>query len=154
VSWRVRWRPAGGGGPRESRTFDREADAKAFAADIQVRPRLGHRARIDSGKVTLDSYISDTWIPVYAPQLAENTRRTYQALYVSHSAPVLGYCTMGPRAVASETKSAPWFAPLSRGCRLGEHRPLRTERARRRALELRLGGRSPGGGDIAHLVQA
>ena len=94
VSWRVRWRPAGGGGPRESRTFDREADAKAFAADIQLRARLGHLAGIDSGKVTLDSYVSDTWIPVYAPQLAENTRRTYKALYASHIAPFLGDCAL------------------------------------------------------------
>ena len=51
---------AGGGGPRESRTFDREADAKAFAADIRLRARLGHLAGIDSWKVTLDSYVSDT----------------------------------------------------------------------------------------------
>ena len=90
VSWRVRWRAAGRGGPRESRTFDREVDAKAFAADIRLRARLGHLAGIDSGKVTLDSYVSDTWIPVYAPQLAENTRRTYRGLYVSHIAPFLG----------------------------------------------------------------
>jgi len=90
VSWRVRWRPGGRAGPRESRTFDRVADAKAFAADIRLRARLGHLVGIDSGKVTLDSYVSDTWIPVYAPQLAENTRRTYRGLYVSHIAPFLG----------------------------------------------------------------
>ena len=94
VSWRVRWRPAGRGGPRESRTFDREADAKAFAADIRLRARLGHLAGIDSGKVTLDSYVSETWVPVYAAQLAENTRRTYRGLYVSHIAPFLGECAL------------------------------------------------------------
>jgi hypothetical protein len=94
VSWRVRWRPAGRGGPRESRTFDREADAKAFAADIRLRARLGHLAGIDSGKVTLDSYVSETWVPVYAAQLAENTRRTYRGLYASHIAPFLGECAL------------------------------------------------------------
>ena len=94
VSWRARWRTAGRGGPRESRTFDREADAKAFAADVQLRARLGHLAGIDSGKVTLDSYVSETWVPVYAPQLAENTRRTYRGLYVSHIAPFLGDCAL------------------------------------------------------------
>ena len=94
VSWRVRWRPGGAGGPRESRTFDREADAKAFAADIRLRARLGHLAGIDSGKVTLDSYVSDTWVPVCAPQLAENTRRSYRGLYVSHIAPFLGECAL------------------------------------------------------------
>ena len=101
--WRVRWRPAGRGGPRESRTFDREGDATAFAVDIQLRARLGHLAGIDSGKVTLDSYVSETWISVYAPQLAENTRRTYRGLYVSHVAPFLGECALRdltPQAIA------------------------------------------------------
>ncbi|HYB26016.1 MAG TPA: hypothetical protein VEF89_05335 [Solirubrobacteraceae bacterium] len=87
VSWRVRWRPAGRGGPRELRTFAREADAKAFAADVQPRARLGHLAGIDSGKVTLDGYVSETWVPVHAPQLAENTRRTYSGLYVRATLP-------------------------------------------------------------------
>ena len=42
---------------------------------------------------------------------------------------------MGPRAVTCEAKSAPWFAPLSRGRGLRERRPPRPERTGRRALE-------------------
>ncbi|MGZ4217668.1 MAG: tyrosine-type recombinase/integrase [Solirubrobacteraceae bacterium] len=94
VGWRVRWRPVGTGGPRESRTFDREADAKAFAADIQLRKRLGHLAGIDSGKLTLDGYVSETWIPVYAERLAENTKRTYRGLYANHIGSYLGDCAL------------------------------------------------------------
>jgi integrase len=94
VSWRVRWRPVGAGGPRESRTFAREADAKAFAADIQLRARLGHLAGIDSGRLTLDGYVSETWVPVYAERLAENTRSGYRVLYASHIGPYLGDCAL------------------------------------------------------------
>ena len=86
--WRVRWRPAGAGGPRESRTFDREADAKAFAADIQLRARLGHLAGSIAASSTLESYVSGTWIPVYAERLAENTRSIYRLLYASHIGPI------------------------------------------------------------------
>ena len=50
---------------------------------------------IDSGKVTLDSYVSETWVPVYAPQLAENTRRTYRGLLCEPHCPV-------PRRVRAE----------------------------------------------------
>ena len=105
----------GRGGPRESRTFDREADAKAFAADIRLRARLGHLAGIDSGKVALDSYVSETWVPVYAAQLAENTRRTYRGLYVSHIAPFVGDCALRDLTPqgdsASSARSAPRGAP-------------------------------------------
>ncbi len=103
VSWRVRWRPAGASGSRESRTFDREGDAKAFAADIQLRQRLGHLAGIDSGKITLDRYTAQTWIPVYAAQLADTTRRTYKGLYANHIGPYLGDCALRdltPQAIA------------------------------------------------------
>jgi integrase len=89
-TWRVRWRPDGAPGRRESRTFHRESDANAFAADLELRKRLGHLAGIDTGKITLDRYMAETWVPVYAADLAESTRATYRVLYAKHIGPHLG----------------------------------------------------------------
>ena len=38
--------------------------------------------------------MAETWIPVYAPQLADTTRRTYRGLYVRHIGPYLGDCAL------------------------------------------------------------
>jgi integrase len=92
--WRVRWRPDGSAGRRESRTFHKESDANAFAADVELRKRLGYLAGIDSGKVTLDQYMAGTWVPVYAADLAENTRQTYAGLDAKHLRPFLGRLTL------------------------------------------------------------
>jgi hypothetical protein len=66
--------------PRVPHVPHRESDAKAFAADIELRKRLGHLAGIDSGKITLDRYMAETWVPVYGADLAESTRGTYRVL--------------------------------------------------------------------------
>jgi integrase len=89
--WRVRWRH---GGRRESRTFDRLSDAQNFAADIRLRGQRGLLDKLDSGQVTLDEYVSATWIPIYGPDLAPSTRRTYSGLYGHHIGPHLGHCAL------------------------------------------------------------
>ena len=85
---RVRWRDPEG--RRRTRTFDTKNDAETFAADLQLRRRLGHLAGIDSGKVTLNDYVAQTWVPVHAVNLAASTRNTYRLLYANHLAPYLG----------------------------------------------------------------
>jgi integrase len=85
---RVRWRDPEG--HRRTRTFDIKSDAETFAADLQLRKRLGHLAGIDSGKVVLNDYMAKTWVPVHAVNLAASTRNTYRLLYANHLAPYLG----------------------------------------------------------------
>ena len=80
---RVRWRDTDG--HRRTRTFDTKNDAETFAADLQLRRRLGHLAGIDSGKITLNDYMAKTWVPVQAVNLAASTRGTYRLLYANSS---------------------------------------------------------------------
>jgi integrase len=86
--YRVRWRDAEG--RRRTRTFDTKGDAETFAADLKLRKRLGHLAGIDSGKITLNEYMAQTWVPVHASNLAPSTRKTYRLLYDKHLAPYFG----------------------------------------------------------------
>jgi integrase len=86
--YRVRWRDPEG--HRRTRTFDTKGDAETFGADLQLRKRLGHLAGIDSGKVTLNEYMAQTWVPVHAANLAVSTRKTYRQLYAKHLSPFLG----------------------------------------------------------------
>jgi integrase len=86
--YRVRWRDPEG--RRRTRTFDTKGDAETFAADLQLRKRLGHLAGIDSGKITLNEYMAQTWVPVHAANLAVSTRKTYRLLYAKHLAPYFG----------------------------------------------------------------
>ncbi|MCL2419568.1 MAG: site-specific integrase [Conexibacteraceae bacterium] len=87
TSWRVRWQE---GEAWRSRTFDRKRDADVFDGDLRRRRRLGTLAEINAGSETLDAYVTETWIPVYASTLAPKTRRTYAALHDKHVSPHLG----------------------------------------------------------------
>lgn len=86
--YRVRWRDPDG--RRRTHTLDTKDDAETFAADLRLRKRLGHLAGIDSGKITLDQYMAQTWVPVHAANLAPSTRNTYRHLYGKHLTPFLG----------------------------------------------------------------
>ena len=87
TSWRVRWQE---GELWRSRTFDRKRDADVFDGDLRRRRRLGTLAEIDAGTETLDTYVTQTWTPVYASTLAPKTRRTYASHYDAHISPHLG----------------------------------------------------------------
>ena len=87
TTWRVRWQE---GERWRSRTFDRKRDADVFDGDLRRRRRLGTLAEIDAGSETLDTYVTETWTPVYAITLAAKTRRTYATLYDNHISPHLG----------------------------------------------------------------
>jgi integrase len=88
TAYRVRWRDPDG--RRRTHTLDTKRDAETFAADLRLRKRLGHLAGIDSGKITLNEYMAQTWVPVHAANLAASTRMTYRQLYAKHLAPYLG----------------------------------------------------------------
>lgn len=86
-AYRVRWKEGQTWG---SRTFDREADAKAFDADLVRRKRLGTLAQLDAGRETLDDYVAGVWVPTFAAVLAARTRRDYAQLYERHLSRTLG----------------------------------------------------------------
>jgi integrase len=87
VRWKVRWRQ---GGRYRARTFDRKGDTTNFAADVRRRQQMGTLATIDSGRVTLATYVKETWARAYKASLSESTRRRYGHLYDKHILPELG----------------------------------------------------------------
>lgn len=87
TAWRVKWEDSTGW---QSKTFDRKADADAFDADIGRRRRLGTLAQLDAGTETLDSYMTETWVPTFAALVAPKTRRTYAGFYATHLARTFG----------------------------------------------------------------
>ena len=91
VRWKVRWRQ---GGRYRARTFDRKGDATNFAADVRRRQQVGTLATIDSGRITLAEYVSETWSKAYRASLSESTRRRYGHLYDRHILPELGPLTL------------------------------------------------------------
>ena len=91
VRWKVRWRQ---GGRYRARTFDRKGDATNFAADVRRRQQVGTLATIDSGRITLAEYVSETWSKAYRASLSESTRRRYGYLYDRHILPELGPLTL------------------------------------------------------------
>ncbi len=82
-SWRVRWRE---GGRNRSRTFRTHRDAELFDADLVRRRRLGSLAALDSGTITLDRFVVETWSPQRAADLKPATRVFYAGLYRAHLA--------------------------------------------------------------------
>ena len=86
-SGNVRWRH---GEQYRSQTFDRKGDAVTFAAEIRRRQQLGTLAVMDSGRVTLDTYVRKTWVPAYMSSLALKTQMHYEQLMLKHALPPLG----------------------------------------------------------------
>ena len=91
IRWKVRWRQ---GGRYRARTFDRKGDATNFAAEVRRRQQVGTLATIDSGRITLAEYVSETWAKAYRASLSESTRRRYGHLYDKHILPELGPLTL------------------------------------------------------------
>jgi integrase len=96
--YRVRWREAG---RNRARAFDLRRDAELWEGDIRRRRQLGTLAQLDAGTERLDDYVSDTWAPAYAAQLAPKTRRHYAMLYDTHVSPYLGGASL--REITPET---------------------------------------------------
>jgi integrase len=84
----VRWRD---GARNRQRTFHRKADADRWDLEVRRRRQLGTLAQLDAGSTTLDSYVTETWAPVYGVLLAGRTRESYAQSYDRHIAPVLGH---------------------------------------------------------------
>jgi integrase len=103
-SWRVRWRE---GERNRSRTFRTRRDAELFDADLVRRRRLGTLAALDSGTVTLDRFIADTWAPQRAADLKPATRAFYAGLYRTHIAPT--FATVPLRDITPQRVAA-WQA--------------------------------------------
>jgi len=95
--YRVRWRE---GDRNRSRTFATRADARRWDTDVQRRRQLGTLHLLDAGRETLNEYVTDTWAPAYAVQLAPKTRRVYGQHYDRHLAPHIGTWTL--RALTPE----------------------------------------------------
>jgi len=103
-SWRVRWRE---GDRNRSRSFRTRRDAELFDADLVRRRRLGTLAALDSGTVTLDRFIADTWAPQRAADLKPATRVFYAGLYRAHIAPT--FATVPLRDITPQRVAA-WQA--------------------------------------------
>lgn len=91
VRWRVRWRQ---GDRHRSRVFDRKRDAQNFEAELRRRNQVGTLALLDSGRITLGQYVSETWAKAYASNLAPATRIRYGHIYDKHILPELGPLTL------------------------------------------------------------
>lgn len=86
--WRVRWYDATG--KQRSQTYRQYPAAKAFEVEVESRQQRGQVAAVDAGRITLDEYVAETWIPTYAATKALNTQLDYEARY-KHVAPLGGY---------------------------------------------------------------
>jgi integrase len=103
-SWRVRWRE---GDRNRSRTFRTRRDAELFESDLVRRRRLGTLAALDSGTITLDRFVADTWAPQRAADLKPATREFYAGLYRAHIAPT--FATVPLREITPQRVAA-WQA--------------------------------------------
>ncbi|HEY5262034.1 MAG TPA: tyrosine-type recombinase/integrase [Solirubrobacteraceae bacterium] len=86
--WRVRWYDAAG--KQRSQTFHDYPTAKAFEVEVESRQQRGQVAAVDAGRITLDEFVVETWIPTYAATKALNTQLDYEARY-KHVAPLGAY---------------------------------------------------------------
>lgn len=82
--WRVRWRD---GERNRSRTFRTRRDADLFDADLVRCRRLGSLGALDAGKLTLDTFVTDSWAPHRAAGLEVATQVGYAWLYRAHIGP-------------------------------------------------------------------
>ena len=103
-SYKVRWRE---GDRSRARSFRTKRDADLFDADLVRRQRLGTLAALDSGTITLDRFITGTWAPQRAADLAPATRRSYAGLYRAHIAPTFAHV---PLREVTPQRVAAWQA--------------------------------------------
>jgi integrase len=103
-SWRVRWRE---GDRNRSRSFSTRRDAELFESDLVRRRRLGTLAALDSGTMSLDRFIADSWAPQRAADLKPATRAFYSAIYRRHIAPT--FATVPLRDITPQRVAA-WQA--------------------------------------------
>jgi len=89
--WKARWRQ---GDQYRARRFDRKADALNFVAELRRRQQTGTLASLDSGRMTLGEYVTNTWAKAYRANLSKNTRKRYGYLFDKHILPVLGPLTL------------------------------------------------------------
>ena len=67
ASYRVQWREDG---RQRSKTFTVKRDAELFDAEIVRRKRLGTLASLDGGTRTLEAFVTESWAPERAAELA------------------------------------------------------------------------------------
>ena len=86
---------------QRSKTFRFKKDADRFDAEA-TRLRqlgLGSLADLNAGTQTLDEYVANTWLKIYAPK-PEKTLRGYASLDDHHIAPTFGHVPL--RLITSE----------------------------------------------------
>src|SRR5207302_1019168 len=86
--------------------FDRKQDADRFDAEVTRRRQLGALATLDSGRGTLDEFVTEVWAPSHGVTLAPKTRRNYAGLYDHHIAASLGSLPL--REIRAETIALRW----------------------------------------------
>jgi integrase len=90
--WRVRWRDEQGS--ERSRVIGRKRDAEAFDAEVRRQKRMGELAMAESGRETLDKYVTGSWAAAHAAHLSARTRQSYASCYDKHISPRLGGCAL------------------------------------------------------------
>ena len=86
---------------QRSKTIRFKKDADRFDAEA-TRLRqlgLGSLADLNAGTQTLDEYVANTWLKIYAPK-PEKTLRGYASLYDHHIEPTFGHVPL--RLITSE----------------------------------------------------
>src|SRR5215510_10588305 len=83
--WDARWRDAAGK-PRH-RAFDRKLDAERFLAGLQADLLRGTYIDPGRGKITLQSYAEQRWLPAQV-HLRPNSASRYAAAVTGHIVPV------------------------------------------------------------------
>jgi integrase len=77
-------------GKQRQRTFDLRDHAQDFDTEVRRRKQLGTLATLTAPAQTLDDYVTDVWVPVHAPLLADRSRKVYAWAYDTHVSPALG----------------------------------------------------------------
>ena len=91
VRYEVRWRVDG---KERSRSFDRQADARAHASVEEANAVMGIAVDPAQGRRTLSNYWSSWWASNHA-RLAETTQARYDEVWRLHIEPVLGRRPLG-----------------------------------------------------------
>ena len=78
--WAVRWRE---GNQRPNRSFERKADAEAFAKAIERRLSMGG-VDPDAGAMSLAEFVEEYWRVYAIPNLSARTRTAYAGVWERH----------------------------------------------------------------------